>query len=149
MRKCIVTILCSILLFGCGISNKDKDYMQTILNNELRRSYDREDIVAMINAELTQIEKKDNIYGGTYFGRFKCALSPLNNDDKVAIWGEVAFDDNKFVKIMPERYGKDKRAINISIILINNKPIDAKEIDSSKYVLDVFMNRNKVSGNEK
>lgn len=149
MKKVILLILCSIFLLGCGISTKDKQLMQSYLNNELRRSYDSEGIITMVNAELIKIEKKDNIYGGAYSGRFRCTLSPLDNDDKITMWGEVAFDKNKHIQIMPERYGNNKIAINISLININSISIPAKEIDTSKYVLNRFMNRNKISGNEK
>lgn len=145
MKKIILFFLCSIMMFGCGVSNKDKQLMQSALNNELRKSYDNKDIITMVNAELTEIKKEDNMYGGAYSGRFKCTLSPLDNDDKISLWGEVAFDKNKRIQSMPKRYGDNKVAIYISLININNTPVPPKELDSCKFILDRFMNKNKIS----
>lgn len=146
MKKCIVTIICSILLFGCGISNKDKDYMQTILNNELHRAYDYE---LMVNAEISKIrEVKEASYGEKYKATFKCSLTPLNTNDKIYLWGEVAFDKNKSIVFLPERFGKNKKYIDISLVQINENSVPASEIDTCKYILDMYMNRNKLLGNE-
>lgn len=146
MKASILLILCSIILIGCEVSSKDRQLMQSTLNNELRRSYDNEGIVTMVNAELTKIKEEDNMYGGIYYGSFKCTLSPLNNDDKIDIWGDVTFDKNKRIQAMPEHYGSNKIAIYISLININNEPVSDK--DTCQYILDRFMNRNEINGIE-
>lgn len=101
----------------------------------------------MVDAELTKIEKSNAIYDGVYYGTFKCSLSPLSSNDKINLWGDVAFDENKRIKLMPKAYGNNKAAINISIILINNEDFSNK--DTCRYILDRFMNRNKISGDRK
>lgn len=121
--------------------------MQSYLNNELRKSYDNEGIITMVDAELTKIEKSDAIYGGEYYGTFKCTLNPLDSNDNISLWGDVGFDKNKRIKLMPKAYGDNKAAIDIFIILINSEPVADK--NSCKYILNRFMNRNKISGNEK
>ena len=144
--KNFIILLISFLVLSCG--SNSKEYMQTVLSNELHRSYNDANIVSMVNAELKDVEEKENMFGGTYYGTFNCTLRPLENKDVIRLWGEVAFDSNKLIKTMPERYGKNKIAIYISLIAINGTPVDSKDINRSKYVLDVFMNRNKVSGND-
>lgn len=146
--KNLFLLLIPILFFSCGTSSKDKEYMQTVLSNELHRAYNDANIISMVNVELKEVKKEDNMFGGVYHGTFNCTLRPLENEDVIRLWGEVAFDNNKLIKIMPDRYGKNKIAIDILLITINNAPIAPKDIDHSQYVLDVFMNRNKISGNE-
>ena len=146
--KNLFLLLIPILLLGCGTSSKDREYMQTVLSNELHRAYNDANIVSMVNVELKEVKKEDNMFGGVYHGTFNRTLRPLENEDVIRLYGEVAFDEDKLIKLMPERYGKNKVAIDISLITINNTPIDSKDINHSQYVLDVFMNRNKISGNE-
>lgn len=146
--KNLFLLLIPILLLGCGASSKDREYMQTVLSNELHHAYNDANIVSMVSVELKEVKKEDNMFGGVYHGTFNCTLRPLENEDVIRLYGEVAFDENKLIKLMPERYGKNKVAIDISLITINNTPIDSKDINHSQYVLDVFMNRNKISGNE-
>lgn len=140
MKKLFAIIILGVLLSACsGVSTKDKDYMQIVLNNELRDSYSQENIPVMfVNAELKKIEKKESYLGGKYMGTFGCSFE--QNGDKIYMAGAVAFDDNMEVSKMPERYGNNKIAIDISVLTINNKPI--KKISENKYILNRFINRN-------
>lgn len=99
-----------------------------------------------INAELKKIEKNPNYLGGVYSGTFGCSFE--TNNKKIYITGAVAYDKELQIIVMPEYYGKNKVGIDISNILVNGQPISKKEINKSPFVLNCFMNRNKLSGNE-
>lgn len=145
MKKLFAILILGALLTACsGVSNKDKDYMQIVLNNELRDCYSNENVSVMfVNAELKKIEKKESYLGGTYSGTFGCSFE--QDGDKIYMTGAVAFDSNMEISKMPERYGQNKIAIDISVLTINNKPI--KELGKNKFILNRFVNRNNMQGN--
>lgn len=140
MKKLFTILILGVLLSACsGLSNKDKDDMQIVLNNELRDSYSNENVsVMLLNAELKEIEKKESYLGGTYSGTFGCSFE--QGGDKIYMAGAVAFDSDMEILKMPELYGENKIAIDISVLMINNKIV--KEFDKNKFILNRFVNRN-------
>lgn len=139
--KCLV-FFAAIFLTSCGISDKDKDYMNIVLENKLSELYSEHDITAMfLSCELTKLEKNEGIYGErtAYRGVFSCQFEN-EADEKVRLYGDVEFDKNKRIALTPPRYGNNKLAIDIYMILIGSKEVENR--DKNKYVLDEFVNRN-------
>lgn len=83
MKKLLSILILGALLSACsGVSNKDKDYMQIVLKNELfDRDQNADYPIMFMQVDITKIKKK--AYSGTsgkYSGYFKCDFT--ENDKK-------------------------------------------------------------------
>lgn len=149
MKKLFAILILGALLTACsGVSNKDKDYMQIVLKNELFDRYQKADYPIMfMQVEITKIKKE--AYSGTsgkYSGYFKCNFT--ENDKKITFYGDAGFDENMEISAMPEAYGDKKIAIYINAPYTVDTEYYSAMPDTCKYILDCFMNRNKITGNE-
>lgn len=156
MRK-LLPLLCIIILCSCKndekVSDENKKYMETVLYDRLQLEYcnaylDDEDLdVLPETVEIKSIYKRKNEKGmDRYLASFGCTF--YDNGQKIYLLGDAEFDYSRQIVKMPKGFGDDKINVSISIILIDNVSVDAKKINSNKYVLNCFMNRNKVVGNE-
>lgn len=148
MKKIIFIILLGALLCGCGISSKDKEYMQTVLHNELVAKYrEAGHQIMFLNVTLDKVYKSS--YIGTsseYSGYFKCTFT--DNDKEITFYGDVGFDKNLQISKVSQIFGDNKIAVSIFGPYIVGTKFELSLPPDSKYILDCFMNRNKVAGNE-
>lgn len=145
--KYIALIIACFYLIGCGPSQKDKDVMRISLENKLMEKYNETgNIIPMYGrVELRDIEKHPGEFKGVYSAIFSYEFKD-HGEDAVYLTGSAGFDKHGHLILDMPNLGDGKIAVNISAILVNSKPISTKEIDTNKYVLDCFVNRNRYNG---
>jgi hypothetical protein len=149
----LIAVLTCLAFSGCsGVSNSDKERMQIALHSELREQYQKAGFQIMfLQVELTNAKK--NSYVGTegkYRGMFKCDFT--ENDQEISFYGMVGFDKDMEISSMPEHYGDGKISIDIMGPYTIGSGVDTEYFsvmpEDCKYILNCFMNRNKMTGNE-
>lgn len=123
------------LMTACGVSQKDKEYMQTVLQNSLNEYYMNSGVSCMfLKTDLSNVEKSE-LPDSKYIGHFSVEFE--NKNKSVRLYGDVYFDESLQIERMSSDYGKDIVGIYISLGYISNKEIDTR-VDS--VVLPIFIN---------
>lgn len=147
----IVLLACvTVLTVNCGgVSQKDKEIMEATLTMKLFCLYDAAGIknIGRMRAGITKINKEPYPGSdGTYWAFFECSLEDDGHD--VYFFGDVGFDKDLQITMMPQAYGDNKIAICINGPLVVGATYTDQMPDDCKYIMDCFMNRNKIAGSE-
>ena len=134
MKK-IVFFAAMLLMTACGVSQKDKEYMQIVLQNSLNEYYMNSDVSCMfLKADLKKVEKSE-LPDSKYIGHFSTEFESHNKP--VRLYGDVYFDESFQIKKMSSEYGKNIVGIYIFLGYISNKEIDTQ---TDSVVLPIFIN---------
>ena len=140
MRK-LILFAAALLFVACGVSNKDKEYMEVVLRNTLNECYGHSGVSCMfLDAKISEAKEADGFTDDTrYKGRFTVEFE--SHDQPVRLYGEAYFNKDFEIVKMPAEYGDNIIGIDISFGTINSTTQIDTRTDS--LVLPVFLNHNK------
>lgn len=126
------------LVSSCGVSSKDKEDIKNSLFFTLADKIAQQSEFSERGLSVELLSVKTTPFPPLEEGMtavFSCSFTDDKNN-KVYMSGTAGVNDAGLVMDMPERFGKDKIAIDISAILVNSKDVP---VDESIYNLSCFM----------